>query len=77
MAIGEARTDSLSNFSRYEGAFRENMIEGHGVYRHASGDTYIGEWKGSQRHGKAQYLYQYGGSFEGTFEDDERNGQGK
>lgn len=64
------------NGDKYEGGFRDNMIEGQGRYCHASGDKYIGEWKNSQRHGKATYIYQYGGKFYGHFEDDERNGMG-
>lgn len=53
-----------------------NMIEGVGKYTHASGDTYVGEWKESQRHGKATYFYQYGGKFIGQFAMDERHGFG-
>ena len=48
------------NGDKYEGGFKENMIEGDGKYFHASGDRYAGEWKGSQRHGKASYVYQVG-----------------
>lgn len=62
--------------ARYQGGFIDNLIEGVGTYQHSSGDTYIGEWKASQRHGRANYIYQYGGRFDGYFLDDERNGQG-
>jgi hypothetical protein len=64
------------NGDKYEGGFKDNVLEGKGRYCHASGDLYDGMWKASQRHGKASYRYSYGGTFEGYFKDDERNGSG-
>lgn len=40
-------------------------------------DRYTGEWKQNDRCGKALYYYHYGGIFEGSFRDDERDGAGK
>ena len=37
--------DSLSNGSRYEGAYRNGMRHGHGTCTHADGRVESGQWE--------------------------------
>ena len=43
----------LPNGSVYEGDWRDNKINGRGVWKHPNGDVYDGEWLNNAKHGKA------------------------
>lgn len=47
---------TYSNASRYEGVFGKGKFEGIGKMIYANGDTYLGDWKASKKHGKGEYV---------------------
>ena len=60
------------------------MAEGEGstkvIYRfQASGNVYMGGWRGNQRHGKgkATYCFSHGATFTGVFVKDHAKGKGR
>ena len=49
---------------------------GKGTLDLASGDKYVGEWKGDDKHGKGIYYYKNGDRFEGEWENNKKKGKG-
>jgi hypothetical protein len=47
-----------------------------GVLQYNNGDTYEGQFAGSQKEGVGVYSFSAGGKYEGSFKGDERNGVG-
>lgn len=41
----------------YEGAWKNEMMHGKGVYTYHNGDKYDGEWREDKRHGKGCVTY--------------------
>jgi hypothetical protein len=58
----------FANGDVYEGNFRCNKSEGHGVYRSFYGDVYEGEYKADKRHGKGVVRTAMGTTFRGKWE---------
>lgn len=52
---------------KYQGDWKNNKREGHGISENSRGDIYKGEWWNDEYHGKEIIFYKGGDSFEGTF----------
>lgn len=61
---------------RYEGAFRDGVIEGKGVMFYDNGDTHRGLWKNGRRHGYGEFFFADGKSkIVGVWKDGVNNNQ--
>jgi hypothetical protein len=61
---------------RFEGEFRDNDLY-KGSYYFASGDTYVGYFKGGQQNGKGVYTHSNGNKFIGEFKNGKEFGFGE
>ena len=48
----------------------------HEAYTWPNGDTYIGEWKGTKKHGRGTYTYANGNKYVGQYHESIRHGHG-
>ena len=60
---------------RYEGQYKDNKMNGKGIYTSANGDRYEGEWKGDKK-SKGIMTWTNGDRYEGQYKDGKRHGQG-
>ena len=84
--LGRARCSSNCTIRRsgdvYEGAFRNGMRHGAGVYTYKRRPgkqrqrVYEGEWRRSKRHGEGKETWEDGTVYEGAFADDAFHGLG-
>ena len=58
------------------GEFKDDKMNGRGLYTWASGDRYEGQWKDDKRNGQGIFTWTDGKRYEGEYKDDKRNGQG-
>jgi len=65
------------NGDRYEGEFRNGLMEGWGIYTYANGNRYEGEFRNDMLNGRGIMVYANGDRYEGDFRDDMRHGRGK
>lgn len=61
----------------YEGDWKEDKMDGFGVYYYSNGDIYEGEWKDNLHHGNGKYLFSDGSRYEGGWKDHRMHGTGK
>eukprot|EP00331_Platyophrya_macrostoma_P016829 CAMPEP_0176466106 /NCGR_PEP_ID=MMETSP0127-20121128/37690_1 /TAXON_ID=938130 /ORGANISM="Platyophrya macrostoma, Strain WH" /LENGTH=328 /DNA_ID=CAMNT_0017859201 /DNA_START=25 /DNA_END=1012 /DNA_ORIENTATION=- len=66
----------ISDGSRYQGEFRENNIDGHGVYEWADGRRFEGEWKDNKMEGRGIFTWPDGREYHGDYVDDKKEGNG-
>jgi hypothetical protein len=62
------------NGGRYDGEYRNGMMNGQGVYTFASGNRYEGEWQDGKRTGRGIFTWTNGNRFEGGWLDGKRSG---
>jgi len=48
---------AIANGDKYDGEFKDDEFNGHGVYMYASGDVYVGSFKSDVFHGKGKLSY--------------------
>jgi mono/diheme cytochrome c family protein/uncharacterized OB-fold protein len=60
---------------RYEGQYKDNKMNGKGVYISANGDRYEGEWKDDKK-SKGIMTWTNGDRYEGQYKDGKKHGQG-
>ncbi len=60
----------------YYGQLSQGEPNGLGVGLYTGHGNYLGEWKGTKRHGKGKHSYLNGDVYEGNFEEDKRSGYG-
>jgi|LakMenEpi03Aug12_release.lakeMendotaPanAssembly.Ray.scaffolds.fasta_scaffold3488438_1 hypothetical protein len=53
------------------------MKHGHGIYRWATGDTYVGNFIADKREGLGHYVWAEGGEYRGEWKADRMNGIGR
>jgi len=41
--------------NKYNGDWKDGVINGHGTYTWADGNKYVGDWKGQLRHGQGTF----------------------
>jgi hypothetical protein len=61
---------------RYEGEYRDGVMNGRGVATFESGNRYDGEWQDGRRTGRGVFTWPNGNRFEGQWEDGKRTGWG-
>lgn len=66
----------LPNGDRYEGAFKDGLFSGWGVYYYRNGDRYEGEFDDDMKNGKGTLTYRNGDKYSGDFKDDVKEGRG-
>jgi hypothetical protein len=49
--------DALCTGDEYDGAWKDEMMHGKGIYTYHNGDKYDGEWREDKRHGKGTVTY--------------------
>lgn len=60
----------------YEGQWRSNFKDGHGVYVEADGHRYEGEFRAGERHGQCTFTYFDGSKYVGSYSRDKKEGYG-
>eukprot|EP01101_Sappina_pedata_P003226 TRINITY_DN1344_c0_g1_i1.p1 TRINITY_DN1344_c0_g1~~TRINITY_DN1344_c0_g1_i1.p1 ORF type:complete len:974 (-),score=262.23 TRINITY_DN1344_c0_g1_i1:154-3075(-) len=74
MISGKAKFTS-DDGSFYDGAWKDNLRHGEGIYKNALG-TYEGFWKSGRRSGQGSMRYTNGSLYSGSWENDLPHGQG-
>ena len=64
------------NGDKYVGEFKNDKMEGHGVYTWKSGERYDGEWKDDKMEGHGVYTWKSGERYDGEWKDDKKHGHG-
>jgi hypothetical protein len=67
---------SYPNGDRYEGEFKNGLLDGWGVYYYRNGDRYEGEFRADMKCGKGTLVYASGDRYVGAFDKDMRWGDG-
>ena len=82
--LGEWRNDRFTGWGRetrrsgkvLEGKYIDGVVEGKGILRNSKGNTYIGDFSNSKRHGKGT-LDTHKVHYEGEFKNDSLSGKGR
>ena len=61
----------------YEGNWKNDLMEGYGIYHYSNGDVYEGYWKNSLHHGYGKYIFTDGFRYEGDWKEHKMHGAGK
>jgi hypothetical protein len=75
--IHPSSDNSESGQEYYEGEWKEDKMEGRGVYHYSNGDIYDGEWKDNLHHGSGTYYFTDGSRYEGEWVNHRMHGAGK
>jgi hypothetical protein len=67
----------ISSAARYEGEFRDGMMNGSGSRRYCDGSRYSGEWKDGLKHGRGKLVLANGDRYEGQFAAGRMHGNGR
>ena len=62
--------------SKYQGTFRDGVIQGTGILYFSNGDRYNGQWNNQYREGKGTLVKANGEQYTGEFYHSKFNGQG-
>ena len=62
---------------RYEGAWRNENMNGKGTYYYADGNVYDGQWLDGNKHGYGTHTWVDGQVYTGQWEEDTMHGKGK
>jgi len=62
---------------RYEGAWRNENMNGRGTYYYADGNIYEGQWVEGNKHGEGMHTWVDGQVYTGQWVDDTMHGKGK
>eukprot|EP00320_Phaeocystis_rex_P000214 CAMPEP_0119057708 /NCGR_PEP_ID=MMETSP1178-20130426/2102_1 /TAXON_ID=33656 /ORGANISM="unid sp, Strain CCMP2000" /LENGTH=1078 /DNA_ID=CAMNT_0007038565 /DNA_START=76 /DNA_END=3312 /DNA_ORIENTATION=- len=62
---------------RYEGAWRNENMNGKGTYYYADGNIYEGQWVEGNKHGEGTHTWVDGQVYKGQWVDDTMHGRGK
>jgi len=67
----------FENGERYEGAWKNDTMNGKGTYYYASGNLYKGQWKDGNREGVGEHTWAEGFKYTGQWADNTMHGMGK
>lgn len=63
-------------YSQYEGGYKNDRREGHGLFKFANGDWFEGTWFDGKPNGQGKVEYTSGDVYEGHFKDHMKHGFG-
>jgi hypothetical protein len=66
---------TFANGDKYNGEWKNDIIEGKGVFIWANGDIYEGRWKNCNRYGNGKMIYANGDIYEGEWYDKQKIGR--
>lgn len=75
-ARGPVSAVTFPNGDRYEGEFKDGLMNGWGVYEYRNGDRFEGEFRSDMKHGKGTYSYKNSDKYIGDFRNDMKEGRG-
>lgn len=61
----------------FEGEWKNDKMEGFGIYHYSNGDVYEGDWFNNLHHGVGKYFFTDGNRYEGEWVDHRMHGLGK
>ena len=61
----------------YEGEWKNDMMDGYGIYHYSNGDIYEGDWKNNMQHGRGKYYFTDGFTYDGEWNEHQIHGTGK
>ena len=61
----------------YEGYWKDDMMEGYGIYHYSNGDVYEGNWHKGLQSGYGNYSFTDGHFYSGEWKDHQMHGTGK
>lgn len=67
---------TFPNGDRYEGEFKDGLLDGWGIYYYRNGDKYEGEFKNDMKSDKGTFTYINGDKYIGEFKNDMKDGRG-
>jgi hypothetical protein len=71
---GKITFNKINDF--YEGEFKNNLIEGFGIYNYENGDIYKGEFKNGKMNGKGLFIWKSGEEYYGNYVNGIKDGFG-
>ena len=74
---GKGSIEFLKEGHKYEGEFRNNQINGKGIFKWNNGDIYEGMMENGKMNGYGIYKYSDGVIFEGEYKNGIKEGKGK
>ena len=77
MIIHQTSDNSDDGKEYYEGQWKNDLMEGYGIYHYSNGDVYEGFWKNSLHHGFGKYIFTDGFRYEGNWKEHKMHGSGK
>ena len=60
----------------YEGDWKNDKMEGYGIYNYSNGDVYEGQWRDNAHYGIGKMYFTDGSRFEGEWKDHKMHGTG-
>lgn len=69
--------DNLIGLEYYDGEWKDDKMDGYGVYLYSNGDKYEGYWTEGCQNGKGKYTFTDGSSYEGEWKMHKMHGSGK
>ncbi len=63
-------------WGRYEGEWKDDIINGNGTYYYSDGSKYVGEWRDGKKDGNGIYYYANNSKYIGEWKDDKKDGNG-
>lgn len=75
--IHPTSNNSLVGQEYYEGEWKNDKMNGYGIYHYSNGDVYEGDWVDDMQSGYGKYYFTDGNRYEGEWKDHKMHGAGK
>ena len=72
----KSQNTELIGCEYYDGEWKDDKMDGYGVYLYSNGDKYEGYWKDGFQNGKGKYIFTDGRSYEGEWKMQKMHGTG-
>ena len=69
-------SEELIGCEYYDGEWKDDKMDGYGVYLYSNGDKYEGYWSMGSQNGKGKYIFTDGRSYEGEWKMQKMHGTG-